>query len=93
MFELSLWSFLLYGSIGAVTYSLFVDYFVTPRPKLTDYKNKHVLITGGSAGLGKSLAIKLAKVGANITILARDAKKLEAAKKEIEVLKRFQDLI
>ena len=33
-------------------------------------------MTGGSAGLGKALAIYLVKHGAHVTIVARDAKKL-----------------
>ncbi|KAJ0405554.1 hypothetical protein P43SY_009603 [Pythium insidiosum] len=47
---------------------------------------KHVFITGGSSGLGLSLATKLAKAGAKISIVARSIDKLEAAKKEIEAV-------
>lgn len=61
------------------------SYVVTPKRKITNYKNKHVLITGGSSGLGKGTAIQLAKLGANITIIARNVAKLEEAKADIEV--------
>ncbi len=40
-------------------------------------------ITGGSSGIGKQVAILAAKRGANVTILARDTKKLEEATNEI----------
>jgi len=43
-----------------------------------------VLITGGSEGLGKSMAIKFAKLGSNVTIISRNEEKLRIAKKEIE---------
>lgn len=43
------------------------------------------MITGGSDGMGKSVAIQLAKKGANIVIVARTIAKLEAAIKEISV--------
>ncbi len=48
------------------------------------YKNKLVLITGGSSGLGLSLAIHLADQEANVWILARRQEVLEAALKQIE---------
>ena len=89
MFELltdiSFWSFPFYFLIILFAYGIVVDNFVTPRRKLTDFKNKHVFITGGSSGLGKSIAVNFAREGAHVTIVARDVKKLEDAKKEIEV--------
>ena len=43
---------------------------------------KRVLVTGGSAGIGKAIAMKLALAGAKTLIVARDADKLEAARAE-----------
>lgn len=40
-------------------------------------KNKTVLITGGSSGLGKALAIKLANQNANIALMSRNISQLE----------------
>jgi short-subunit dehydrogenase len=42
-----------------------------------------VLITGGSSGIGRSSALKLAAAGAKVLIVARDAAKLEAVAAEI----------
>ncbi|XP_031562922.1 3-ketodihydrosphingosine reductase-like [Actinia tenebrosa] len=52
--------------------------------KSTNFNGKHTVITGGSSGIGKALAIELAKVGANITLLARNEERLAKAKAEIE---------
>jgi len=41
---------------------------------------KHVLITGGSLGLGRSLAVEYSKLGAKVTILARNQQTLDEAK-------------
>lgn len=38
--------------------------------------NKNILITGASSGLGKQLAIKLASLGANLILLAKNSQKL-----------------
>ncbi len=43
---------------------------------------KRVLVTGGSAGIGKAIALRLAQAGAKTLIVARDAEKLEAARAE-----------
>ncbi len=45
---------------------------------------KVVLVSGGSTGIGKAAALKIAEAGAKVLIAARDPEKLEAARKEAE---------
>ena len=47
------------------------------------YLDRHAIITGGSSGIGKAVAILLAIEGANLTLIARDRQKLARAKEEI----------
>ena len=47
-------------------------------------KNKAVLITGGSRGIGKRLALGFAAAGARVGLLARSKAELDLAKLEIE---------
>lgn len=53
-----------------------------------DFHNKIVFITGGSSGIGIAVARLLAQKGAHITIFARDAHKLENARRIIEQSRR-----
>jgi short-subunit dehydrogenase len=46
-------------------------------------KDKKVLITGGSEGLGFAIAKKCAALGAKVVIISRDEEKLSSAAKEI----------
>ncbi len=50
-------------------------------------RNSRVLITGGSSGLGKGLAIKLNQLGAKVAIIARRMSPLE------EIKNQFPDII
>jgi NAD(P)-dependent dehydrogenase (short-subunit alcohol dehydrogenase family) len=50
----------------------------------TSIKNKGVLITGGSRGIGKRLAMGFAAAGARVGLLARSKAELDLAKLEIE---------
>ena len=52
-----------------------------------NFNQRHAIITGGSSGIGKATAKLLAASGANLTIIARSAEKLEIAKGEIEAAK------
>ncbi len=55
---------------------------VTGKTLRTEVQGKVVLITGGSSGIGKAAAFKLAEAGAITLIAARDPVKLEVAKQE-----------
>lgn len=46
---------------------------------MQQFSNKHVLITGGSEGLGLALAKQLVAQGARVSLVARTKSKLEAA--------------
>ena len=46
-------------------------------------RDQHVLITGGSSGIGLAIAQRAAKAGAKISLVARDGAKLEQARKTI----------
>lgn len=52
----------------------------------TSLKGKHVLVTGGSKGIGKEVAKEFVKRGANVTIMARNSKQLSEASQEISNL-------
>ncbi|XP_045617477.1 3-ketodihydrosphingosine reductase [Procambarus clarkii] len=51
--------------------------------KKKDLKGKHVLITGGSSGIGLSVAHDVAGRGANVTLIARSVSNLEKARDEV----------
>ena len=48
-----------------------------------DWTGKHVVITGGSSGIGEALAIATAAKGANLTLLARGADRLDAVAADV----------
>ncbi|MBB1272069.1 YciK family oxidoreductase [Psychromonas sp. SR45-3] len=51
-------------------------------------ENKTILITGAGAGIGKTLAIKCAELGANVILLGKTVSKLEAVYDQIEALNK-----
>jgi NAD(P)-dependent dehydrogenase (short-subunit alcohol dehydrogenase family) len=48
------------------------------------FKDKVVVITGASSGIGRELALRLAAQGAKLSLAARDVERLEAAEAECE---------
>src|SRR6056300_675794 len=47
-------------------------------------KGKNALVCGSTAGIGKAAAIELAKMGATVTLLARNESKLKEVVKELD---------
>ncbi|XP_072960506.1 3-dehydrosphinganine reductase TSC10A-like [Typha angustifolia] len=64
---------------------LLLAFLVRPRPVRIPLKGRHVLVTGGSSGIGLALARAAADEGARISILARDAGRLASAVGAIRV--------
>lgn len=54
--------------------------------KLFSLKNKVVILTGASQGIGKELAVVYAKLGAKLALIARNQSKLEKVKQELQNL-------
>lgn len=72
------------AAVLVVSSLLFAVALMSPFAKKWNPRGLHCYVTGGSAGLGLSLAILLAKKGAHVSIVARDEKKLRAALEEVE---------
>ena len=51
-----------------------------------DFSGKRVIVMGGSRGIGRSIALGFAAVGAAVSICARSPGPLEATRREIEAL-------
>jgi NAD(P)-dependent dehydrogenase (short-subunit alcohol dehydrogenase family) len=58
---------------------LFIDHSLSGR-----VKDKVIVVTGASSGIGKATALKLALAGAKVMLIARGEEKLVDTKKEIE---------
>lgn len=56
--------------------------WIRKKPKKS-IENRHVIVTGGSSGIGLWIAIYCVKLGAHVTIVARNVANLEAAHKQI----------
>ncbi|MBY0359791.1 MAG: 2,4-dienoyl-CoA reductase [Candidatus Obscuribacterales bacterium] len=51
-----------------------------------DFAGQTAIITGGGTGLGKAMALEMARRGANLVIASRNAEHLESAAQEIRAL-------
>jgi len=69
--------------LGVLLCVVAFDLMCWARMRRRSFKGKHVLVTGGSAGIGKALAAEFLARGARVTILARTAATLAAAVDEL----------
>lgn len=71
--------------LGLLIAFLALSFLTRPKSVRVPIKNRHVLITGGSSGIGLALAKAVAAEGAFVSILARNLKRLEEAREEIKL--------
>jgi NAD(P)-dependent dehydrogenase (short-subunit alcohol dehydrogenase family) len=57
---------------------------------MTDFAGRHIVITGASTGIGRATAEVIARDGASVTLIARNADKLRAAAAAIGARARFE---
>ncbi len=55
--------------------------------KMTDLKNKNALITGAGKGIGKAIALALAKEGVNIILVARTQEEIDSVAAKVRSLR------
>jgi NADP-dependent 3-hydroxy acid dehydrogenase YdfG len=58
----------------------------TEPSALRDFRDRTVVVTGASAGVGRAVAQRFARAGGRIGLIARDAEALETVRQEIEQL-------
>jgi len=75
-----------------VVWLALLKFWATTAPALAT-AGAHVMITGGSSGIGLALGIRLARHGAHVTIVARDPKKLKEAHAQIAAAAPSKDQI
>jgi len=81
---MAIWIILVFIFLTALLIKLYI-YLTTGRYTIKkSLKGKHILITGGTAGIGRETVRELASHGATVHVLARDSRKVE---KMIEELK------
>jgi len=65
-----------------------VNYVGDMTDALFDFSDQVVVITGGSRGMGRSMALAFAERGANIVVASRKIEACEAVAREVEALGR-----
>lgn len=84
---------LLYSIIALIVLTLVRKYIKGPKAKRTNMKNKVVVITGSSDGIGKEQAFQLLEDGAIVIFACRSESKTKKAFEEIKSLKNSEDCL
>jgi 3-dehydrosphinganine reductase len=85
------WSLIARLTAGLVSFSvLTISYQLFWPAKKRSYKGQHVIVTGASQGMGKSIAKEFIKRGAHVSIIARTQKTLDQAQTELQACTIFE---
>ncbi|XP_030239534.1 3-ketodihydrosphingosine reductase [Drosophila navojoa] len=83
------WEVVFCVGIAVLIHILIIIFVMGKRPK--SIVGRHVVITGGSKGIGLCLAVECAMKGASVTVIARDEKPLSGAVALLEVVRQRPD--
>lgn len=73
-----------------LTLFLLAIYYISSanRRNKIELSGKHCVVTGGSSGIGWDLCVQAFQQGAHVSIVARNLKRLESIKDELEGMKK-----
>lgn len=74
---------ILIGLVAVCLFILGLHLFIDKKVTYKNLNGKHVVITGGSSGIGKAAAVEALRNGANVTIIGRDENKLKSTVEQI----------
>lgn len=74
---------LIMGLAAVLLLVIVVISMLARRRRSYSLRGKHVVVTGGSSGIGKAVALEALQAGAKVTLMARKVPTLEAAKAEL----------
>lgn len=80
-----------YFFVFSAALAVVLVYLFVRKNKEKSLYGKHVVVTGGSQGIGLNIATECAKRGANVTIIARNEKTLSAAISLLEIIRRVPE--
>ncbi|XP_034659897.1 3-ketodihydrosphingosine reductase [Drosophila subobscura] len=83
------WDVIACLGLAVLVHVLVYIFVMQKRAKCID--GRHVVVTGGSSGIGVCLAIECVTKGAHVTIIARDEKRLKAAVDRLELVRQRPD--
>ena len=84
---------LLYSIFALILLALLRKYIRGPKAKRTSMKNKIIVITGSSDGIGKEQAFQLLEDGAIVVFACRSESKTKKTFEEIKLLKNSEDCL
>ena len=76
-------SYLYYGLLLGLALGVVVPFVLQATRKQRSFKGVHVVVTGGSKGIGKEIALQLVGLGAKVTLVARSKAGLDKAAGDI----------
>lgn len=87
------WTFLLFIPVAIAVAALLESLWRAWSYKPIVWAGLHVLITGGSTGLGLAFAMRVAREGARVTIISRSRSKLDEAFESLAALSARENIL
>jgi 3-dehydrosphinganine reductase len=86
---------ILEGFLLVTSTLVLIIYYVVKQNKRDriDFLGKHVVITGGTQGIGYELTLEAFRQGAHVSVLARNQARLDVVRSDLESIKKSNPIM